>query len=211
MPDSYPLSSTSAPVCWPTWPNSATASATPPTVSVDEQAMARPSASELNLGGLVKHAALVEQAWIGFIQDGDTSVFVSRGGLGRRVPSGPARRWRTCCGSRPTWRNTQRRSSTGWPISGLPWRLQRRGSRGFQPGWCGRRAGCSSTSLRRRPVTPATLTSSASRSTAPRAGRRWRAEGWPDLPGSEGAFADRQVTHRGGGIAVRSALYRPCR
>ncbi len=43
----------------------------------DEQAMARPSASELNLGGLVKHAALVEQAWIGFIQDGDTSVFVS--------------------------------------------------------------------------------------------------------------------------------------
>ena len=31
----------------------------------DEQAMARPSVSELSLGGLVKHAALVEQAWIG--------------------------------------------------------------------------------------------------------------------------------------------------
>jgi hypothetical protein len=42
----------------------------------DEQAMARPSASELNLGGLVKHAALVEQGWIGYIRDGDTSVFM---------------------------------------------------------------------------------------------------------------------------------------
>jgi hypothetical protein len=42
----------------------------------DEQAMTRSSASELNLGGLVKHAALVEQTWIGFIQDGDTSVFM---------------------------------------------------------------------------------------------------------------------------------------
>jgi uncharacterized damage-inducible protein DinB len=42
----------------------------------DEQAMARPSVSELSLGGLVKHAALVEQAWVGFIQDGDSSVFL---------------------------------------------------------------------------------------------------------------------------------------
>jgi hypothetical protein len=55
----------------------------------DEQAMARPSVSELNLGGLVKHAALVEQTWIGFIQDGDTSVFVpgdDYGGGFRLVP-----------------------------------------------------------------------------------------------------------------------------
>ena len=37
--------------------------------------MARPSVSELSPGGLVKHAALVEQTWIGFIQNGDTSVF----------------------------------------------------------------------------------------------------------------------------------------
>jgi hypothetical protein len=41
----------------------------------DALAMARPSVSELNLGGLVKHAALVEQAWVGFIRDGDSSVF----------------------------------------------------------------------------------------------------------------------------------------
>jgi hypothetical protein len=42
----------------------------------DEQAMARPSVSELSLGGLVKHAALVEQAWVGFIREGDSSVFL---------------------------------------------------------------------------------------------------------------------------------------
>ena len=42
----------------------------------DEQAMARPSVSELSLGGLVKHAALVEQAWIGFLSDGEMSVFL---------------------------------------------------------------------------------------------------------------------------------------
>src|ERR1700691_4852972 len=42
----------------------------------DAQAMARPSASELCLGGLVKHAALVEQAWIGFLGHGDSAVFM---------------------------------------------------------------------------------------------------------------------------------------
>jgi hypothetical protein len=43
----------------------------------DAQAMARPSVSELSLGGLVKHAALVEQAWAGFIEVGDSSVFLA--------------------------------------------------------------------------------------------------------------------------------------
>jgi hypothetical protein len=42
----------------------------------DEQATARPSVSELSPGGLIKHAALVEQAWIGFIHDGDSSIFM---------------------------------------------------------------------------------------------------------------------------------------
>ena len=42
----------------------------------DAQAMTRPSVSELSLGGLVKHAALVEQAWVGYLQDGDMSVFL---------------------------------------------------------------------------------------------------------------------------------------
>jgi hypothetical protein len=42
----------------------------------DEQAMARPSVSELSPAGLVKHTALVEQTWVGFIRDGDSSVFM---------------------------------------------------------------------------------------------------------------------------------------
>jgi len=44
----------------------------------DQQAMARPSVSQLSLGGLIKHAALVEQAWAGFIVDGDSSVFLPK-------------------------------------------------------------------------------------------------------------------------------------
>jgi len=43
----------------------------------DAQAMARPSVSELSLGGLVKHAALVEQAWVRYLVDGDMSVFLA--------------------------------------------------------------------------------------------------------------------------------------
>jgi hypothetical protein len=42
----------------------------------DAQAMTRPSVSELSLGGLVKHAALVEQAWVSYLTDGDMSVFL---------------------------------------------------------------------------------------------------------------------------------------
>jgi uncharacterized damage-inducible protein DinB len=44
----------------------------------DEQAMARPSVSQLSLGGLIKHAALVEQAWVTFIVEGDSSVFLPK-------------------------------------------------------------------------------------------------------------------------------------
>jgi hypothetical protein len=42
----------------------------------DAQAMTRPSVSELSLGGLVKHAALVEQAWVTYIEEGDVMVFL---------------------------------------------------------------------------------------------------------------------------------------
>ncbi len=41
----------------------------------DAQAAARPTVSALCLGGLIKHAALVEQAWIGFVRTGDTTLF----------------------------------------------------------------------------------------------------------------------------------------
>jgi uncharacterized damage-inducible protein DinB len=41
-----------------------------------DQALAKPTVSELNLVGLLKHAALTERAWTTFITTGDTSVFV---------------------------------------------------------------------------------------------------------------------------------------
>lgn len=41
-----------------------------------DQASARPTVSELNLVGLMKHAALVERAWTSFLTTGDTGVFV---------------------------------------------------------------------------------------------------------------------------------------
>jgi hypothetical protein len=42
----------------------------------DEQASSRSTVSELCLAGLIKHAALVEQAWSSFLVSADTSVFV---------------------------------------------------------------------------------------------------------------------------------------
>jgi Protein of unknown function (DUF664) len=41
----------------------------------DEQAGSRPSVSELSLGGLIKHAALVERTWTTFVATGDSGVF----------------------------------------------------------------------------------------------------------------------------------------
>ncbi len=43
-----------------------------------DQAVARPTVSDLCLAGLVKHATLVEQAWTTFLSTGDTAVFVPR-------------------------------------------------------------------------------------------------------------------------------------
>jgi uncharacterized damage-inducible protein DinB len=41
----------------------------------DEQARSQPSASALCVGGLIKHAAQVERAWVSYLTEGDTSVF----------------------------------------------------------------------------------------------------------------------------------------
>jgi uncharacterized damage-inducible protein DinB len=41
----------------------------------DERAGSRPSVSELSLGGLIKHAALVERTWTTFMATGDSNVF----------------------------------------------------------------------------------------------------------------------------------------
>ena len=40
----------------------------------DEQARLRPTASELTLGGLVKHVAQIEQGWVDFIVDGPQTM-----------------------------------------------------------------------------------------------------------------------------------------
>jgi hypothetical protein len=41
----------------------------------DAQASSTPSVSALSLGGLIKHAAQVEQTWVSYLIDGDTAVF----------------------------------------------------------------------------------------------------------------------------------------
>jgi hypothetical protein len=41
-----------------------------------ERASSRPTVSDLNLVGLIKHAALVERAWTNFVTTGDTNEFV---------------------------------------------------------------------------------------------------------------------------------------
>jgi uncharacterized damage-inducible protein DinB len=40
----------------------------------DDQAAQRPTASELCLGGLIKHVALTERQWVGFILDGPSAM-----------------------------------------------------------------------------------------------------------------------------------------
>ena len=40
----------------------------------DEQAAQRTTASELSLGGLIKHVALTERQWIRFIQEGPSAM-----------------------------------------------------------------------------------------------------------------------------------------
>ena len=44
----------------------------------DEQAARQTTASELCLGGLIKHVALVEQQWISFILDGPGTSWSAR-------------------------------------------------------------------------------------------------------------------------------------
>ena len=47
----------------------------------DEQAAQRTTASELCLGGLIKHVAATEQQWIRFIQDGPKAMSWEGGGM----------------------------------------------------------------------------------------------------------------------------------
>jgi uncharacterized damage-inducible protein DinB len=50
----------------------------------DEQAQARPSVSELTLGGLIKHVAICEHQWmVSFVQQGSTDHFFATDGYER--------------------------------------------------------------------------------------------------------------------------------
>ena len=141
----------------------------------DAQAMARPSVSELSLGGLVKHAALVEQAWVGFIQEGDSSVFLPEYDWadGFRLVDGETLADVVSFSAdvaRTHGEDRHRPARPRCPAACAP----APACPGSPPAWSGRRAGSCSTSSKRPPATPATPTSSASRWTAPRAGRSWR-------------------------------------
>ena len=140
-----------------------------------EQVAARPTVSELSLAGLIKHAALVERAWTTFLTTGDTAVFApGRGRLGRRVPPdrrGDARR-RARPGRRSGAHDREGGRSTGGPRR-APSAHDRRRPVDSRAASSGRPAGSCCTSLRRRPGTPDTPTSSASPSTAPPAGPSW--------------------------------------
>jgi uncharacterized damage-inducible protein DinB len=48
----------------------------------DEQAAQRTTASELSLGGLIKHVTLTERQWIRFIQDGPSAMAWDQSSMG---------------------------------------------------------------------------------------------------------------------------------
>ena len=79
----------------------------------DEQARLRATASELCLGGLVKHVSQMEQRWIDFVLDGPSAIggmdesSYARQGTRRASGWSPARVSPSC--SLPT-----RRSPAGW-------------------------------------------------------------------------------------------------
>ena len=76
----------------------------------DEQARQRATASELCLGGLVKHVAAVEQGWVNFILEGPSALgdfsAMTEDDMARWVISSccyPARRWPACWPATPRW------------------------------------------------------------------------------------------------------------
>ena len=141
----------------------------------DEQARLRPTASELCLGGIIKHVTAMEQGWVDFISDGPapsarrdeaayeahasgfTLAEASLADLVARYEE-VARRTDELVASLPSLDDSH-------PLPEAPW---------FESGAGGRPAGCCCTSSPRRPSTPATPTSSARPSTGR---RRWAEPG----------------------------------
>ena len=111
----------------------------------DEQAMARPSVSELSLGGLVKHAALVEQAWIGFMQDGDTSVFLPADDWADGFRLVPGETLADVLRFSADVAEHTEKIVTDLPDLGAPLPPTTAASLDLRRAWSGRRAGCCST------------------------------------------------------------------
>ena len=115
----------------------------------DEQAARHTTASELCLGGLIKHVALTERQWIKFIRQGPSAMSPAgawggtAGSLGWRLPEQPGD---TLAGLLDDYEETARR--TDELVAALPdWTspIRCRKLPGSSPERAGRRAGCCST------------------------------------------------------------------
>ena len=140
----------------------------------DEQARQRTTASELTLGGLIKHVADTEEKWAqlhrrGPGRDGRAQRRGRLRGVGQRPSAAPRRDARRRPGAlRRGGRPHRRPGAHAARPRRRPTRCPRR--RGSSRARAARPAGCSCTSSPRPPSTPGTPTSSASRWTAR---RRW--------------------------------------
>jgi Protein of unknown function (DUF664) len=142
----------------------------------DEQAARRPTASDLCLGGLIKHVTLVEAQWADFIRRGtaavamaDAAALEGHANSFRMLPGETVSvlldRYETVARSTEALVNDLPSLEISHPLPEAPW---------FEPGGDGRLAGFSCISWPRRLSTPATPTSSGSPSTRPRP--------WADAP-----------------------------
>jgi len=78
----------------------------------DEQARLRPTASELTLGGLLKHVAHQEAHWVRFIVEGTEAMATPTDAAGNRAPQ-------------PVRRSRRRPGRTGGNAPGAGWRFAR--------------------------------------------------------------------------------------
>ena len=86
----------------------------------DEQARLTPTASELTLGGLIKHVASTESGWVDFIEKGPAAMPTVEGEFDSN-PSWPSsgRTSSSCSPTRP-WR-TSWRATSRWPRGRMRW------------------------------------------------------------------------------------------
>ncbi len=86
----------------------------------DEQAAQRTTASELCLGGLIKHVAATEQQWIRFIQDGPKAMSWEGGGMADWMAGFRMLDGETLAGLLDAYDQVARRPTNWWP-AGPTW------------------------------------------------------------------------------------------